>query len=54
MEEMHIEQSRGTGCRASVSSPGAPLSPNLHVVTNLAALQNLSFWVLGGGFITQP
>lgn len=38
---------------ASMPSPSVPLSPNLHMFTNLDSLWNLSFGDFCGGFITQ-
>ena len=35
---------KGKGHRASMLSPGTPAFPNLHVSTNLEALQILPFW----------
>ena len=47
-----LGQGMGKGCRASTVSLSMPFSPNLHMFTNLEALQTL-LWVLYGGFITQ-
>ena len=44
-QRSYIGQGIGKQHRTSMSSSGAPFSPNLHVSTNPEALQSLSSWV---------
>ena len=46
-----IGQGKGKEPGPSMPSPGGPLSPNLHVFTNLEALRTLSLWVFTGALL---
>lgn len=52
MQEIHGAK-YGDRAQNSMPTPGKPLSPDLHVFTNLEALQTSMFRDFYGAFLTQ-